>query len=91
MALADLVVEGALALKVADALSATSFRMLQLLSKEQLSVTNIAERLNLSEAYVSEQVRLLEELKLIQVSYERGKRGIKKLCVLAVKRIIIVI
>ena len=91
MTLAELVVEGELALKVAEALSATSFRMLQLLSKERLSVTSIADRLSLSEAYVSEQVRQLEELKLIHVSYERGKRGIKKLCELAVNRIIIMI
>ena len=91
MALAELVVEGEMALKVADALSATSFRMLQLLSKERLSVTSIADRLSLSEAYISEQVRQLEELKLIRVSYERGKRGIKKLCELAVESITIVI
>ena len=78
-------------MKVVDALTSTSFGMLQLLSEERLDVSTIAERLGLSEAYMSEQVRVLEELKIIKVGYERGKRGIRKLCELAVKSIIIVI
>jgi len=86
-----MVVTGEESLKVAEALNSTTLRMLQLLSEERLDVSTIAERLDLSEAYMSEQVRLLEELKLINVDYERGKRGIRKLCELAVKKIIIVI
>jgi len=85
------VVTGEDALKVADALTSTSFKMLQLLSEERLDVSTIAERLGLSEAYMSEQVRLLEELKIIEVNYERGKRGIRKMCKLAVKKITIII
>ena len=91
MALGELVVTGEEALKVADALTSTSFRMLRLLSEERLDVSTIAERLELSEAYISEQVRVLEELKLIKVGYERGKRGIRKMCELAVEKITIVI
>ncbi len=91
MTLGELVVKGEDALKVADALTSTSFRILQLLSKERLDVSDIAERLELSEAYMSGQIRLLEELKLIKVSYERGKRGIRKMCELAVKKVTIVI
>lgn len=91
MALTEMVVTGEESLKVAEALNSTTLRMLQLLSEERLDVSTIAERLDLSEAYMSEQVRLLEELKLINVDYERGKRGIRKLCELAVKKIIIVI
>ena len=87
----DMVVAGEEALKVADALTSTNLRILQLISEEQLDVSTIAERLELSEAYISEQVRLLEELKLIKVGYERGRRGIRKLCELAVKKITIVI
>jgi len=85
------VVEGQDALKVADALTSTSFRILQLLTKKRLDVSTIAERLGLSEPYMSDQVRLLEELKIIKVSYEKGKRGIRKLCELAVKKITIII
>ena len=91
MALGELVVEGEAALKVADALTSTSFRILQLLTKKRLDVSTIAERLGLSEPYMSDQVRLLEELKIIKVSYAKGKRGIRKLCELAVKKIIIII
>ena len=91
MALGELVVEGQDALKVADALTSTSFRILQLLTNKRLDVSTIAERLGLSEPYMSDQVRLLEELKIIKVSYAKGKRGIRKLCELAVKKIIIII
>jgi predicted transcriptional regulator len=91
LALAELVVEGEAALKVADALTSTSFRILQLLTNKRLDVSTIAERLGLSEPYMSDQVRLLEELKIIKVSYEKGKRGIRKLCELAVKKITIII
>jgi predicted transcriptional regulator len=82
-------VAGEMALKVADALTSTSFRILQLISNKRLDVSTIAEKLELSEAYVSEQVRTLEDLKLIKVDYQRGKRGIRKMCGLAVKKIII--
>jgi len=91
LALEELVVEGEDALKVADALTSTSFRILQLLTKKSLDVSTIAEKLGLSEPYMSDQVRLLEELKIIRVSYEKGKRGIRKLCELAVKKITIII
>jgi len=91
LSVGEMVVTGEEALKVAEALNSTTLRMLQLLSKERLDVSRIAERLDLSEAYMSEQVRLLEELKLINVDYKRGKRGIRKICGLAVKKIIIVI
>lgn len=91
MTLEEIVVTGEAALKIADALTSTSLRILQLVSQNRLDVSTIARKLDLSEAYMSEQVRMLEEAKLIKVSYERGKRGIRKLCELAVSRIIIVI
>ena len=91
LTLKEIVVTGEAALKIADALTSTSLRILQLVSQKRLDVSTIARKLDLSEAYMSEQVRMLEEAKLIEVSYERGKRGIRKLCELAVSRIIIVI
>jgi predicted transcriptional regulator len=87
----ELTVSGSNALKVAEALTATSMRILQLLSKERLDITTIGVRLGLSEAYISEQIKLLEALKIVNVSYERGKRGIRKVCQLAIKRIKIII
>jgi predicted transcriptional regulator len=87
----EIVVSNEKSLRVAEALTATTLRILQLLSRERLDVSTIGERLDLSEAYISEQIRVLEELKLVDVSYERGKRGIRKICQTAVKRITLVI
>jgi len=84
-------VSGSEALKVADALNSTTYRILQLISKGSLDVSTVAEKLDLSEAYVSEQIRELEDLKLIQASYGRGKRGIRKICSLAVDRVTIIL
>jgi predicted transcriptional regulator len=85
----EIVVSGEAALKVADALNSTSLRVLQLLSREHLDISTIALRLELSQPYVSEQVRKLQETNLIRVSYESGKRGIRKICELTVKKIVI--
>jgi predicted transcriptional regulator len=85
----EIIVSGGSALKVADALNSTSLRVLQLLSGEHLDISTIAERLQLSQPYVSEQVRKLQETSLVRVNYESGKRGIRKICELAVKKIII--
>jgi len=86
-----MVVSGDDALKVAEALNATTLKMLQILSKEHLDISTIAVRMGLSEAYISEQVHILENLKLINVSYQRGKRGIRKICESAIRVITIVI
>lgn len=91
MASGEIVVSGSRALEVAEALTSTTLKILQLLSEEKLDISTIGLRLDLSEAYISEQVRILEELKLINVNYERGKRGIRKVCESAVKRITIII
>ena len=92
MSLKELKLTGKEALKVAQALSSeTCFQILQLLSKEKLDVSTIARHLKLSEAYISGEISLLEDLKLIKVSYAPGKRGIRKICELAVKKVLIVI
>lgn len=91
MALGEIVVTGEEALKVGDALTSASLRILQLISDKRLDISTIAKMLDFSEPYISEQVRILEDVKLIKVGYERGKRGIRKLCELAVGRVIIVI
>jgi predicted transcriptional regulator len=87
----ELRVSGSEALEVADALNSTTYKILQLISKESFDVSTIAKKLGLSEAYVSEQIRNLEDLKLITVSYGRGRRGIRKICALAVDSVTIVI
>ena len=88
----DLTLTGEKALKVIQTLSSeAAFRILQLISDEQLDISTIARRLGLSEAYVSEEVSLLNKSGLINVSFAPGKRGIRKICQLAVGKITIVI
>jgi predicted transcriptional regulator len=87
----EIVVSGSKALEVAEALTATSMKILQLLSNERLDITTIGLRLNLSEAYISEQIRVMEAIKLIKITYEPGKRGIRKVCETAVKKITLII
>jgi predicted transcriptional regulator len=87
----EIVVSGAEALRVADALTATTMKMLQLLWKEPFDVSTISKKLGLSQAYISKQVKLLEELKLLNVTYARGKRGIRKICSPAVEQVTLII
>ncbi len=88
----ELTLTGRGALRIARVLSSeTSVRILELLSEEKLDVSTLAKRLALSEAYISQEVRRLEDLKLIKVSYAPGKRGIRKICELAVQKISIII
>jgi predicted transcriptional regulator len=89
--LKEIVVSGQEALDVADALTATTMKMLKLISESPLDVTSISKKLKLSQAYISEQVKILERLKLLSVSYEPGKRGIRKICSLAVDKVTLLI
>ena len=87
----EIVVSGEKALRMAEALNETTFKMLKLLWCERLDVTTISRRLALSEAYISEQVRILEDLKLINITYERGKRGIRKICESAIEKVTLLV
>jgi len=78
------------ALKVAEAISSvTRFKMLRLLSREKLDISTIANKLHVSEAYVSEEIVLLEKVGIVRTTYQKGKRGVRKVCDLAVRRIVI--
>jgi predicted transcriptional regulator len=87
----DLIVSGEQAVKVADALTATTMKMMQLLSKEPLDVSTIGKKLGLSQAYISEQVKLLDGLGLLDVSYARGKRGIRKICSTSIEQVTLLV
>ena len=87
----EVTVSGEEALKVADALTATTMKMLKLLWIEPLDVSTIGKKLGLSQAYISEQVKILEELKLLNVTYLPGKRGIRKVCSPAVEKVTLLI
>ena len=75
----EIVVSGEKALKVADALNATTLKILKLIRKEPLSVTAIAKKLELSEAYLSHEIQNLENLKIISTRYAKGARGVSKI------------
>jgi predicted transcriptional regulator len=87
----EVVVSGEEAVKVADALTATTMKMLQLLWVEPLDVSTIGKKLGLSQAYISEQVKMLEQLKLLNVVYVPGKRGVRKICSPAVEKVTLLI
>jgi predicted transcriptional regulator len=91
LATKERVASGEEALKIAEAINSTTMRMLQVLGSERLDVTTISKRLSLSQAYISEQIRVLEDLKLVNVNYERGKRGIRKICESAVDKVTLII
>jgi predicted transcriptional regulator len=87
----DMVVSGEEAVNVADALTATTMRMLQLLWNEPLDVSTIGRKLKLSQAYISEQVKLLEGMGLLRVSYVPGKRGVRKVCSPSVEKVTLMV
>jgi len=87
----ELEITGQDALNLIKGLSSiTSFKILQLLSKGNLDISSIARRMKLSEAHISGEISRLEDLQLVEVSYAPGKRGIRKVCSLAVRQISIV-
>jgi predicted transcriptional regulator len=85
----EIVASGQKGLEIADALNTTTVKILRILRKEELDVSTIAKRMDLSEAHISEQLRTLEDLGLIKVSYMRGKRGVRKLCKSSIEKIVI--
>jgi predicted transcriptional regulator len=88
----ELKITGKDALELIKGLSSiTSFKILQLLSKENLDISSIARRMKLSEAHISGEISRLEDLHLVKVSYAPGKRGIRKVCMLSVKQISIML
>ena len=87
----EIVVEGEKALEVVDALNSTTFKILILARNKPMSVTALAKELQLTEAYVSEMVRMLEDLKLISITYQRGERGIRKISTSTLEKITIIL
>lgn len=77
----ELTLSGRKALQVIKALSKTaSFRIVSILRKRSLDVSALSKELNLSQPYVSQCVKDLHSLGLIEVNYKPGKKGIRKIC-----------
>ncbi len=86
----ELVVSDSNVAVIAKALaSETRWQILKLLSSQKLDVSQIAEKLNQTEANISAQVKILEKAHLITSNYEPGAHGVKKVCAPAVKKLII--
>lgn len=69
--------------------SEVCLKILKMLKKEELDISTLSARLGYSEAHISEEVRRLEEAKMIDVNYVKGKRGIRKVCLSRLNSIII--
>jgi len=88
--LPELEVSGEVARRVAAALgNETTLRILELVSTRSLDVSTVAKKLGLTESTISTDLQELETLGLIEVTYAKGKRGIRKICRLAKDRICI--
>lgn len=75
--------------KVAKALSSlTRWRIVTLLRDKSMDVTRIAEALLQTEANISAQVKILEQAEIIKSHYKPGEHGVRKICEVAVERII---
>ena len=86
----ELEVSGEVARRVAAALgNETTLRILELVSTRSLDVSTVAKKLGLTESTISTDLQELETLGLIEVTYAKGKRGIRKICRLAKDRICI--
>ena len=86
----EIVVSGDKALEIADVLNATTLKILRLVRKEPLSLTTIAKKLGLSEAYISHEIRALEDLKIISTTYEKGNGGVSKISTSVLEKITII-
>jgi predicted transcriptional regulator len=87
-----LTVSGLKASRLIDDLSkGVSFRIMKALRLGPQDVSTLSKRLNVSQPYISQCVNELERLGLIDVDYEPGKKGVRKICKKKISKIIILI
>jgi len=67
--------------------SSTRYNILKILSREELDISRLAERLDQTEANVSAQVKQLEKAELVESRYEPGDHGVRKICKTAITKI----
>jgi predicted transcriptional regulator len=87
-----LTVSGLKASRVIEGLSkGVSFRIMKTLKRGPQDVSTLSKKLKVSQPYISQCVNELERLGLIDVDYEPGKKGIRKICKKRISKIIILI
>lgn len=71
--------------------SETRWKIVKLLSNgnEKRDVSQIAEVLKQTEANISAQIKILQKVGLIVSHYEPGEHGVRKICYLAIDKLII--
>jgi predicted transcriptional regulator len=87
-----LTVSGLKASRVIEGLSkGVSFNIMKALKRGPQDVSTLSKKLKVSQPYISQCVNELERLGLIDVDYEPGKKGIRKICKKRISKIIILI
>ncbi|WP_338599840.1 ArsR family transcriptional regulator [Sulfolobus tengchongensis] len=78
--------------EISKALSTmTRINILQLISVYPMSVTELTEKLKMSKGNISSHIAELENLGLVDVEYQNGIKGIKKVIKAKYDRIIIIL
>ena len=73
-------------IKTAYALSnKTRLRIIRFLKKQKMTVSEIAAKLDQTEANASAQIKILEQAGIITAEYASGIHGLKKVCSIAVE------
>jgi predicted transcriptional regulator len=60
--------------------------MIKLLKKQVLAISEIAAKLDQTEANASVQVKILEQASIVAAEYAPGQHGLKKVCSIEVDR-----
>jgi predicted transcriptional regulator len=77
-------------LKITEALSSiTRINILKILNESPKSITELSEELKMTKGNISNQVALLESAGLVNVEYQNGIKGIKKIIKSKYNKIII--
>ena len=79
-------------IKVTYALSnPTRLKIVRLLKKQALTISEIAAKLDQTEANASTQVRILEQAGVISADYAPGQHGLKKICSVVIDKLEIIL
>ena len=88
--MAEIEISGDNVSKLAKALaSQTRWEIMKLLQRRGVDVSRIAETLYQTEANISAQIKILEDVGLVKARYEPGVHGVRKICEPAADRVII--
>ena len=77
-------------ISLAKALSSpTRYKIVKLLVNKEMDISNIAKKMNQTEANTSAQIKFLEKAGILESRYEPGVHGVRKVCKTKVRKVII--